>query len=55
MFSVFDMLWELGRLASIVLGGAMADAFGIQAAYYLGSILLIVAGLLRLAVPPSRR
>ncbi|MDQ3146997.1 MAG: MFS transporter [Actinomycetota bacterium] len=55
VFSGFDMLWQFGRLASIALGGALADAFGIRAVYYLGGVLLIVAGLLGLAVLPSRR
>lgn len=55
VFSGFDMLWQFGRLASIALGGVLADALGIRAVYYLGGVLLLVAGLLGLAALPSRR
>ncbi|CAM3755683.1 MFS transporter [Kibdelosporangium persicum] len=44
VFAGFDMLWQSGRLASIALGGLAADAFGIQAVYILGGILLLIAG-----------
>lgn len=44
VFAGFDVLWQLGRLTSIAVGGVMADALGIRAVYYLGGALLLVAG-----------
>jgi MFS family permease len=41
----FDMLWQLGRLLSIVVGGVLADRFGIQVVYYVGALLLLAAAL----------
>lgn len=38
-----DLLWNGARLLSLGLGGAVADAFGIQAVYLLGGILLLLA------------
>ena len=38
VFAGLDMLWQAGRLASIVLGGLVADTLGIQAVYILGGI-----------------
>jgi len=43
VFAGFDMLWQLGRLLSLLSGGALAAAVGIQAVYYLGGALLILA------------
>jgi predicted MFS family arabinose efflux permease len=43
VFAGFDLLWQLGRLASLVIGGVLADALGIRAVYYLGGVLLLVA------------
>lgn len=43
VFAAFDMLWQLGRLLSLLLGGALAAAIGIQAVYYLGGALLVLA------------
>jgi MFS family permease len=45
VFAGFDMLWQLGRLLSLLLGGVLADAFGIRAVYYLGAALLLAAAL----------
>jgi MFS family permease len=45
VFASFDLLWQAGRLTSIVLGGYLADRFGIQAVYYFGGALLIAAAL----------
>ena len=39
----FDLLWQVGRLVSLVLGGVVADAWGIRAVYYLGAVLLVAA------------
>src|SRR5260370_25317753 len=49
VFAGFDMIWQTGRLASLALGGAAAEAFGIQAVYLLGGLLLLLAGCIGLA------
>ena len=43
VFASFDMLWQLGRLLSLLVGDVLAAALGIQAVYYLGGALLIAA------------
>lgn len=43
VFAAFDLLWQLGRLGSLVLGGVTADTLGIQAVYHLGGALLLLA------------
>lgn len=43
IFASFDMLWQLGRLVSLLVGGLLAAAYGIQAVYYLGGALLLLA------------
>jgi len=43
VFAGFDVLWQSGRLLSLLLGGALADVLGIRAVYYLGGILLLAA------------
>jgi predicted MFS family arabinose efflux permease len=54
VFVSFDLLWQAGRLASLVLGGVVADALGIRAVYYLGGVLLLVAGMIGFAgLPPG--
>jgi MFS family permease len=54
VFAGFDLLWQAGRLASLALGGVAADALGIRAVYYLGGLLLVVAGGIGLAGLPPR-
>src|SRR5215217_1446120 len=54
VFAGFDLLWQAGRLASLVLGGVAADALGIRAVYYLGGALLLVAGAIGFAGLPPR-
>ncbi len=44
VFAGFDLIWQLGRLVSLLLGGLLAAAIGIQAVYYLGGGLLLLAG-----------
>lgn len=44
VFAGFDALWQTGRLASLGLGGVLADALGVQAVYLLGGLLLVAAG-----------
>jgi predicted MFS family arabinose efflux permease len=56
VFAGFDLLWQAGRLASLVLGGVAADALGIRAVYYLGGVLLLMAGAAGFAgLPPQTR
>ncbi|MCY7341098.1 MAG: MFS transporter [Pseudonocardia sp.] len=43
VFAGFDMLWQSGRLLSLLTGGLLADTLGIRAVYYLGAVLLLVA------------
>jgi MFS family permease len=43
VFSLMDLLWQSGRLASLGAGGALADTIGIRAVYYLGGVLLLMA------------
>lgn len=43
IFATFDMLWQSGRLISLLLGGIAADHFGIRAVFYIGGALLLAA------------
>jgi MFS family permease len=43
IFASFDVFWQLGRLISLLVGGLLAAALGIQAVYYLGGALLLLA------------
>ncbi|MGI8868559.1 MAG: MFS transporter [Mycobacteriales bacterium] len=45
VFSAFDLIWQAMRLASLLIGGLLADRLGIRAVYYLGGGLLIAAAL----------
>jgi MFS family permease len=45
VFSAFDLIWQSMRLASLLVGGLLADTAGIRAVYYLGAILLAAAAL----------
>lgn len=42
-FAGFDVLWQTGRLVSLLGGGLLADAVGIRAVYLLGGLLLLAA------------
>lgn len=42
-FAGFDVLWQSGRLLSLLGGGLLADAVGIRAVYLLGELLLLAA------------
>ena len=44
VFSFYDTLWQAARLASIGLGGVLADTFGIRAVYLMGGVVLMAAG-----------
>jgi MFS family permease len=45
VFSAFDLIWQSMRLASLLLGGLLADVAGIRAVYYTGGALLAAAAL----------
>lgn len=49
MFAFYDVVWQTGRLASIGVGGVLADTLGITAVYYLGGALLLLAALVGLS------
>ena len=55
VFAFFDIVWQTGRMVSIVAGGILADRLGISAVYGLGAALLIGAAVLGLvrAGPPG--
>lgn len=42
-FAGLDLLWQTGRLLSLLVGGVLADAVGLQAVYLLGGVLLLTA------------
>ena len=47
-FTLFDMTWAACRLISLVAGGLIADRAGIEALYWVGGLLLAIAGLIGL-------
>jgi predicted MFS family arabinose efflux permease len=53
VFAAFDMTWQTGRLASLALGGVVADQLGIQSVYILGGVLLLLAGSVGLITLPA--
>ncbi len=58
IFASFDLLWQLGRLVSIAIGGIVADTLGISAVYYAGGALLLLAALIgwtTAVTEPNRR
>ncbi len=48
VFAFYDVTWQTGRLASIGIGGVLADTFGVVAVYWAGGLLLAAAGTLGL-------
>jgi len=50
VFSAFDLTWQSMRLASLLLGGLLADSAGIRAVYYAGGALLVSAAAAGLAL-----
>ena len=46
VFAAFDLIWQLGRIASLAAGGLLADAAGIAAVYAAGAVLLAAAALI---------
>jgi len=45
VFAAFDFIWNSMRLLSLLLGGVLADVYGIQAVYVTGGVLLLAAAL----------
>lgn len=45
VFAAFDLIWQTMRLASLLLGGLLADEVGIRGVYYVGGLLLIAAAM----------
>lgn len=43
VFAFMDLLWQTGRLASLGLGGVLAETAGITAVYAFGGVLLLTA------------
>lgn len=54
-FALYDVLWNGARLASLGLGGLLADAVGIRAVYLLGGLLLLAAGAVGWSGPSRRQ
>lgn len=48
VFAFYDAVWQTARLASIGVGGVLADTFGVVAVYWTGGLLLLAAGALGL-------
>ncbi len=55
VFALMDLLWQAGRLASLGVGGLLADTIGIRAVYYLGGVLLLLAAALGFAATRGTR
>ena len=53
-FAGFDVLWQTGRMLSLVGGGLLADAAGIRSVYVLGGLLLLTAAAVGAAVARPR-
>ncbi|MGQ0520639.1 MAG: MFS transporter [Actinomycetota bacterium] len=54
VFAFYDVVWQTARLASIGIGGVLADQLGIRGVYIMGGALLIAAGAIGYArVPPA--
>ena len=54
VFAFYDVVWQTARLASIGIGGILADQFGIASVYAIGGTLLLAAGTIGLAAGPDR-
>ena len=48
IFAFYDVVWQAARLASIGVGGVLADTFGVVVVYGTGGLLLLAAGALGL-------
>ncbi len=54
-FAFFDVLWNGSRLASLGLGGLLADAAGVRTVYIAGGALLLVAAVIGFSGVPADR
>lgn len=54
-FAFFDVIWQVGRLASVGLGGVLADTLGVRGVYMLAGVLLLGAGATGFALVPAAR
>lgn len=54
-FAGFDVLWQTGRMLSLLGGGLLADTLGIRAVYLLGGLLLLAAAAVGAAATWTRR
>ena len=50
VFTLMDMGWTVMEIASIGAAGLLADSLGIRSVYYLGGMLLMMAGALGLVL-----
>ncbi len=55
VFASFDLTWQLGRLASLGLGGIAAQALDISVVYAAGAVLLVAAAAIGWAGLHTRR
>jgi len=53
VFTLLDVTWNGMRLLSLGLGGILVDLLGVQAVFWLGGLLLALAGSLGLALLPT--
>ena len=53
VFALYDVIWQTARLASIGIGGILADHYGIAVVYWFGGALLLTAGTLGLMTTPD--
>ncbi|MEW6154455.1 MAG: MFS transporter [Actinomycetota bacterium] len=54
-FAFFDVVWQVGRLASVGLGAVLVEGLGVRGVYLLGGGLLLCAGGLGFALVPATR
>ena len=55
VFAFYDVVWQTARLASIGLGGVLADHMGIAVVYWMGGSLLVAASVLGFVACPEIR
>ncbi len=55
VFTAFNMVWQGGRLISLMLAGLVVDLVSIQALYVGAGALLVLAGVLGLGITPAAR
>ena len=55
VFAFFDVVWQIGRLASVAVGGVLADGLGVRGVYVVAGVLLLGAGAVGFALVPTAR